>query len=383
MQTILFIGGYPNIIEPMTCCFFQNLIHSIADKGINCIVISPVSITHYKNKINSIPHITTEKTKNGNSVKVFYPRYISYSSINIGKIKTGRLTEASFQSIVLKTIKKYKLKFDIVYGHFFLSGGLAAVRVGEKYKKPSYIAYGESDYSKCIIQPYGEITSSDIQGLSGIIAVSTNSKNVLAKQPALCNIPIIVAPNGINSSMMMKIDKITCRKKMGIPVDIFVVGFVGSFGERKGDQRLHDAVKQLDNVFVAFAGWGEKHLGSEVVFCERLAKEEIPIFLNSIDVFVLPTLAEGCCNAIIEALACGVPVISSDLEFNDDILTSNNSIRINPRNVDEIRDAILFLRNDPNKRKEMSNEAEKSARQLTIESRRDNILTFMNVNTNE
>jgi glycosyltransferase involved in cell wall biosynthesis len=37
------------------------------------------------------------------------------------------------------------------------------------------------------------------------------------------------------------------------------------------------------------------------------------MFLNASDVFILPTLAEGSCNAILEALACGIPVVSSDI----------------------------------------------------------------------
>ena len=82
--------------------------------------------------------------------------------------------------------------------------------------------------------------------------------------------------------------------------------------------------------------------------------------MNAADVFVLPTLAEGCCNAILEAMACGLPIISSNLPFNWDILNDKNSILIDPNNINQIADAIQRLRDSPKLRSEMSEEALKN-----------------------
>lgn len=59
--------------------------------------------------------------------------------------------------------------------------------------------------------------------------------------------------------------------------------------------------------------------------------------------FCLPTLNEGCSNAIVEAIACGLPIISSNLPFNDDILDSSNALLVNPESVDDIASAIKQL----------------------------------------
>ena len=80
--------------------------------------------------------------------------------------------------------------------------------------------------------------------------------------------------------------------------------------------------------------------------CGTVPHEKVYMYLNASDVFVLPTLAEGLCNAILEALACGVPVISSDLPFNYDVLDDSCSILVNPKNKDEIYSAILRLKED-------------------------------------
>ena len=99
--------------------------------------------------------------------------------------------------------------------------------------------------------------------------------------------------------------------------------------------------------------------------------------LSAADVFVLPTLSEGCCNAIIEAMACGLPIISSNLPFNDDILWDDNSIRIDPMNIDDIRNAISLLKEDQQMRENFSKASLKHAASLNIEKRAKNILEFM------
>ena len=137
-------------------------------------------------------------------------------------------------------------------------------------------------------------------------------------------------------------------------------------------------MQQIDGVYGAFAGKGEeKPEGERVVFCEAMEHDDIPVLLNAVDVFVLPTLAEGCCNAVIEAMACGRPVISSDLPFNHDILNETNAILIDPTNIEAIRDAIIRVRDDAGLRQRLSLGALETAKRLTIEARTDSILKFM------
>ena len=109
----------------------------------------------------------------------------------------------------------------------------------------------------------------------------------------------------------------------------------------------------------------------------RVLNSEMCDYLNAADVFVLPTLAEGCCNAIVEAVTCGVPVISSDRSFNYDVLDGTNSVLIDPLSEDEIYEAIKQLKQDPARREQLAAGCLERAKDLSLENRVDKILAFI------
>src|SRR5690606_11951590 len=132
---------------------------------------------------------------------------------------------------------------------------------------------------------------------------------------------------------------------------------VGRFVEVKGANRLSNAIEMVgsDKISSIFIGKGDlKPTCEGILYQGTLQYNKIPEYLSAADIFVLPTLAEGCCNAIIEAMACGLPIVSSNRPFNDDILNSTCSIRINPNKEDEIASAIQTLYENKDLRNKLS-----------------------------
>ena len=377
-MNILFVGQYPDEYNKYRNVFFQNLIFAIADAGVNCTVISPIPVTKYRSHLKDVSRERIDHTSKGSSIRVMQPRYVSLSCKRIGSIHTGIYSEMLFEKAVLQEAKRLNDQFDAVYGHFFLMGGLAAIRLARKKKLPVFVAYGECSYETEVVRLYRPLRREDIEGLRGIIAVSSNSANVLEQLGIFDGIPIIVAPNSVDMKLFFRRDKLECRKILGLPEDKFLVGFVGGFIERKGDKRLLEAVTPLDDIYCVFAGRGKTPpMGEKVLFCQAIEHDQIPILLNAVDVFCLPTQNEGSCNALVEAAACGLPVISSDLPFNDDLLTVNNSIRIDPNSIEQIRDAIARLKNDCSLRMCISEQIYMDAQQFNISKRCDRILNFI------
>ena len=375
----LFIGSYPNQVEPYKSVFFRELIYQMADHGVDCTVISCVSVTHYKNKTREIPKYEEEKTPAGSAVRVFRPRVWSFSAKKLGNWNTIHATQKSVEMGVMRQLKRLNEKFDFVYGHFFLCAGLVAAKVAQKFGIPAYIAYGECNFDTEVANKYGYINPGEMEGVKGIVAVSSANKNDILSRDFADGIPVCLSPNAIDPNVFYKKDKQLCREKLGMPAEDFIVGFVGYFIERKGANRLLEACKDLPGVKLAFAGrGGEQPAGANVVFCRSLAHEEVADFLNAVDVFCLPTRHEGCCNAVVEAMACGKAIVSSDLPFNYDVLNAENSILIDPNSVQQIRDSILRLYNSAPLRKKLENQALKDAQRLTLPQRAKHILEFIN-----
>ncbi|MCH5303922.1 MAG: glycosyltransferase family 4 protein [Ruminococcus sp.] len=363
------------------CIFAKHLIYAIADKGFECVVIAP----KIKNaRTEDVPYERNETTENGSIIRIFTPVYLHLSS----RKQTMKLSMNNHYKAVMRTIKKEKLNPDVVYGHFIYQCGLTAARVGDKLSIPSFCACGEN--SLRLIRGNEPYTTGlkfakwkeILDKLTGIISVSSYNGDLLLNNGFYDNAQNIgVFPNGFDSRKFYLMDKCEARKQLGFPEDKFIVAFTGAFTERKGIDKLNNALKRCNDVYSVFLGYGElKPDCDNILFCGKVSNDKVALYLNAADVFVLPTKGEGCCNAIVEALACGLPVISSDLSFNDDVLNENNSIRIDVEDERQIANAITKLKDDKELRIKLSKGAIECSRTFDIDERANNILKFMRLN---
>lgn len=371
---------YPTKEYPVNT-FLDQLVCEFADLGIECTVIAPYSPLLdmlKKNQYHPSSH-WVKTTKNGAEINVYCPQILSLIGRKVGFINFAEIYQRQFTNAVKKQLNKINIKFDIFYAHFISPSGLAAAELGKEMGKQVYIAYGESSLSNVTSKFDIGFVRSTLSNVSGIISVSTKNKEELIQNNVVPSDIIEVFPNSIDTSTFYKMDRKEARVELGIDENAFIVAFVGHFIHRKGSLRVSEAIDRLDGVNSFFIGAGElKPTCKGILHIGRLPHDEIVKYLNAADVFVLPTLAEGCCNAIIEAMACGLPIISSALPFNDDILDDSCSIRIDPENVTEIKKAILKVRENPEMRLKMSNAALVKVKSLNINERAKRITDFIN-----
>ena len=364
------------------CVFAKHLIWAIADKGYKCTVIAPrpITLNSLKNK-NNEEKKRIDVTDKGNKIEVYTPFYLHLSS-------NRRFMKNSMNNhfkAVRKIMKTYDISPDIMYGHFIYQCGLTVSRIGKILNIPSYCACGENSlrlekdsHPYCTGLKYCN-WKEILNNLEGVISVSSNNSDLLIRNGFIDNNKkMSVFPNGINKDKFYVMDKNKARKKLGLPLDAYIVAYTGTFKESKGIIELSEALKSCENTYSMFMGKG--HLSPDcdnILYCGSVPNDELHIYLNAADVFVLPTKGEGCCNAIVEALACGLPVISSDLPFNDDILNESNSIRVDVNSVFQIENAIKKLRDDAGLYNTLKKGAVLSAEKLSINVRAENILRFM------
>lgn len=368
---------YPNQYEPNVLVFVQQLVWQFARQGVSCTVIAPVQANRNP-KFLSMATEELEQTDTGETIRVLRPKYVTLGQSPICGYNPAKISTRLFEKCVERTIKKCGTKFDALYSHFVTPAGIATARLGRKLGIPAFMAHGEAT-TKTIDAFGGPVrVGKELCSLSGVVAVSHHNRLMLSDPGIVADKNIQVFPNGYNPLRFGRSDRAAARAHFGFPKDAFIVGFVGSFDDRKGILRVQEAADRLGVKF-ACAGKGALNPTSEnCIHAKPVMHDDLALFYNACDVFALPTRMEGCCNAIVEAVACGLPVVSSDRLFNRDILDATNALLIEPDDVDALTEAIRILRDDAALREKLAAGSLEMAKKLTLQRRGENILRFLN-----
>lgn len=369
--------------DNMVHVFVKKLVDEWAKAGHHCVVISPVSRTKICiGKEINMPYFERQEISSGIFVDVYRPRFWHLPKISMSGVS---LSNMSLQNTIDETISKAGIKFDLIYGHFFAIAS-KGWRYAHKYKIPLFAATGESVIS-LPPKPCKEYTVDKFKDeLCGVVAVSTKNKIEAAAIGIINPAKTKVFPNGANLDLFTKLDKNECRQKLNLPQNDFIVLCVGQFIERKGQRRILAAVDKLQksDIKTVFLGKGEDNFEhASILYKGTVENTKLPLYLNAADAFVLPTRKEGCCNAIVEALACGVPIVSSDRDFNHDVLNRNNAILVNPDNINQIAEGINTIYSNKELAVSLADEAYKMGQSLSVTKRASNILAFIKEQINK
>ncbi len=179
------------------------------------------------------------------------------------------------------------------------------------------------------------------------------------------NKKIFVVPNPIRTDTFKPIDKKTARQKLKLPVDkkLILIGAMNLKDERKGFQFLIEALNILNNSklsdgleLLVFGKLSDESLQKIPIKTHQLGKlkdeEEIINAYNSADVYVAPSLQDNLPNTVMEAMACGIPVVAFNVGGIPDMIEHNlNGILATPRSSEELANGIKLLLTDDNLRK--------------------------------
>ena len=191
-----------------------------------------------------------------------------------------------------------------------------------------------------------------------------------AKRSSLArDLPVTVIPNGIDTDVFRPRDRQVARQVFGIPEDARVVLFVAEWMYRpaKGFTILATALQEMadvSNLMLVSVGTGRPpidlpipHLKLPAIRSERV----LSFAYSAADVFVIPSLQENFPFVVLEAMACGVPVVGSHLGgIAEQIRPGVNGLLVPAGNPAALRDAILRLLMDPVMRAEISTQARRS-----------------------
>lgn len=355
-MNILFITSYPSDFSPANSIFVYRLVQELVSLGCNINVIAP---QQWRAKRGLLCEQPGEKRYGFEGATVYRPKYFDFPNrLKLGKLSAGRFNAVTYKQAAKRVVKNLDFKPNVIYTHFLYRGGPAAVDLAKLLDVPAVVALGESSMEKHEPIFTRAAMKKTAEQFAAIISVSDKNKRYCVEELGIDSAKVSVIPNAINPSIFYPRDKQIMRAEFGLPDDAFIVVFTGHYIERKGPLRLLQAIEKIPkhkNVYGVFIGSGEQEpAGGRVLFKGRLQQEEVAKMLCAADVFALPTLNEGSCNAVAEAMACGLPVISSAIEAVEEQVSDKNAILVDPNNVDAIAQAIETLCDDRERLGQMS-----------------------------
>ncbi|MBN1883926.1 MAG: glycosyltransferase [Candidatus Krumholzibacteriota bacterium] len=188
---------------------------------------------------------------------------------------------------------------------------------------------------------------------SRIVAVSAALRQTLV-EAGIDGSRIAVVMNGIDTALFRPRDRSGERRRLGLRFDARIVLYAGNFKAIKGVPVLVEAFARaaVPGAELHLVGDGPQErllrglarragIAGSVFFHGRAPHERVASFMGAADLFCLPSLAEGTPNVVLEALACGLPVVATDTGGTPEILAPENGILVPPGAAEALAGAIV------------------------------------------
>ncbi len=262
-------------------------------------------------------------------VAVRHPRFLSPPGV--GKSADGALLALSVLPCLLRL--RRELPFDVIDAHFGYPEGVAAAILGRIFGVPVILTLRGLE----VRLEHDRLRRPQLAWALGaadrVIAVSADLAD-LAVRLGLPRERVRVIGNGVEPELFRPLDRAACRRQLGLSDARSGAGpyllTVGTLSERKGAHLVLDAMALLAGRlpglrYLLVGGAGAEGaegaalarraerlgLADRVVFAGPRPPAELPAWYGAADLFVLPSALEGCPNVVVEALACGTPVVAT------------------------------------------------------------------------
>jgi glycosyltransferase involved in cell wall biosynthesis len=244
---------------------------------------------------------------------------------------------------------------DVLDAHFIWPDGVAVALLAKELNIPYVITLRGKLYDCLTIPSQRRKCAAALQDASVVISVSRRLSDKV-RELGVSDDCLMVIPNGIDCKYFYPMDKRTCRRNLCLPEEGRLLVTVAHLGHRKGHHEVIRTLADLPNdVRLAIVGGPVqggtpeklRAVAAEVGVENRLILpglqpyKKIPMYFSAADVSVLASYREGCSNAVLESLACGTPVVASDVGAVHDILPVPKAGRIvPPRKIEPLKEAL-------------------------------------------
>ncbi len=334
MKVLVFTNLYPNALNPDFGVFIRNRVVALkGQEGVEIRVVAPVpyfppiNISEKWFNYSQVPKIEII-----DGIEVHHPRY--FVSPKVGMSFYGLWMFLG----VLPAIKRLKrgFPFDLIDAHFLYPDGFAAVLLGRYFKKPVMVSGRGSDVNLYLTLPFvRRMVVWVLKNASHLVAVSASLKVTMVAHGAVAD-DVSVIPNGIDQDIFFPKDKCLVRQRLGLASEAKILLTVCSLVELKGVHLLIEAAQRVEEAFpgsfrILIIGKGPERdrlqgmitrwgLDDVVTLVGAVPNAELVDWYNAADIFFLGSSREGWPNVVGEALACGIPIVATNVNGIPEIL---------------------------------------------------------------
>jgi glycosyltransferase involved in cell wall biosynthesis len=280
-----------------------------------------------------------------------------------------------------RAVKKYGRKADVLYAQDPVSAGYPTYLAAKVLKKP-YLVKITGDYSweQAMGRKLTDALIDDFQKLPrypGRINLMRRLQIQVCKEAHSVIVPSeylkrLVMGWGIKEKKIhmiynavrevKKFDKKTAREELGIGAQNFLNLSIGRDVPWKGFDLVQEVVQDLQKIYPLI----------KLAILSKTDRETTDKYLNAADIFVLNTGYEGFSHTILEAMSAGLPVITTDVGGNPEIIQDGqNGLLVEYNNKDQLKEAIKKLYDDPKLREKFASNAKAGLQKFSL----DNMIT--------
>ena len=344
LRLLTFSTLYPNNMRPNHGVFVENrLRHLLASDQADSTVVAPVPWFPSRSPRfgDWAVNAGVQRTETRNGIVVHHPRYPVLPRIGMS-IAPYLLYRAALP--VLRRLQASRRGFDAIDAHYAYPDGVAAVWLGQALRVPTVVTARGTDVN--MIPRYAiprALIRRMIADAAALIAVSGALRDELIALGAPPG-KVTVLRNGVDTTLFRPLDRNLARDRLSLTRPTLLS--VGHLIERKGHHRVIEAMMRLPGFDLLIVGDGPWR-GRLATLVENLGLQErvrllgarphaeLPAIYSAADALVLASSREGWANVLLEAMACGTPVIASNIPGNPEVVRESAAGVIAEENAPE------------------------------------------------
>lgn len=374
LRVLTFSTLFPSSVRPSHGIFVETRLRELVASGsVQARVVAPVpwffSTDARFGEYGRMAKTPDRESRNG--LDVLHPRYFLLPRVgtNIAPLTLALSARRAAHRLMVEGFN-----FDLIDAHYYYPDGVAAALLGKWLRKPVVVTARGSDLN--LIAQYC-LPEKMMRWAATYASASIGVSDALVRVLRNWGLPeekLHVMRNGVDLNRFRPMPPIQAKAKLGLDAGPILLS-IGNMVTHKGHDIVIRALASISDRYplsrLVIVGTGPEQqnleslavqlgIGQRVLFTGELPNEELLYWYSAADMLVLASSREGWPNVLLESMACGTPVVATNVGGIPEIIGQGVAGRLVPtRDIDSFTAQIHDLLMQPPSREQVRGYAEK------------------------